>query len=224
MHGSRPSAAVAVLRDGTLTVHTHSQRVRDAARDRAPGRPVGKRVRLQHMAGSGCYGHNAADDAAADAAVLAMALAGRPVRMQWMREDEHVGAVRLRDGAKLKAGLAADGGVARREHALWSCSHGAPARRPARQPARRPAQRRRASPAGTGQRRAAELRRRPQRDPALRLPRPAHHHAFHPGDAGQGLGAARARRLRRRVRARGVVHRRAAHASGKRSGRVSAAP
>jgi CO/xanthine dehydrogenase Mo-binding subunit len=38
--------------------------------------------------GSGCYGHNGADDAAADAA-LASQLAGAPVRVQWSRADEH---------------------------------------------------------------------------------------------------------------------------------------
>ena len=46
-------------------------------------------VRCIHMEGSGCYGHNGADDVAADAALLARALPGRPVRVQWMREDEH---------------------------------------------------------------------------------------------------------------------------------------
>ena len=48
--------------------------------------------------GSGCYGHNGADDAGGDAALLARALPGRPVRVQWMREQEHtLGAVRSRD-------------------------------------------------------------------------------------------------------------------------------
>jgi CO/xanthine dehydrogenase Mo-binding subunit len=46
-------------------------------------------VRCIHMEGSGCYGHNGADDAGADAALLARALPGRPVRVQWMREEEH---------------------------------------------------------------------------------------------------------------------------------------
>jgi CO/xanthine dehydrogenase Mo-binding subunit len=41
------------------------------------------------MEGSGCYGHNGADDAGADAALLARAMPGRPVRVQWMREEEH---------------------------------------------------------------------------------------------------------------------------------------
>jgi CO/xanthine dehydrogenase Mo-binding subunit len=46
-------------------------------------------VRIVHMEGAGCYGHNAADDAGADAALLARAMPGRPVRVQWMREEEH---------------------------------------------------------------------------------------------------------------------------------------
>src|SRR5262249_45990189 len=41
-----------------------------------------------HADGAGCYGHNGADDVALDAALLARAVPGRPVRVQWMREDE----------------------------------------------------------------------------------------------------------------------------------------
>ena len=77
--------------DGVMTVWTHSQGVyplRGAIAEmlRACARSS---VRCIHMEGSGCYGHNGADDAGADAALLAMALPGRPVRVQWMREDEH---------------------------------------------------------------------------------------------------------------------------------------
>jgi hypothetical protein len=39
--------------------------------------------------GSGCYGHNGSDDAAADAALLSQAV-GKPVRLQWSRADERV--------------------------------------------------------------------------------------------------------------------------------------
>ena len=45
-------------------------------------------IHVIHAQGAGCYGHNGADDAATDAAILALALAPRPVRVQWMREDE----------------------------------------------------------------------------------------------------------------------------------------
>src|SRR5262249_12799358 len=48
-----------------------------------------ERVHCIHVEGSGCYGHNGADDAAADAALIAQALPGTPVRVQWMREQEH---------------------------------------------------------------------------------------------------------------------------------------
>jgi CO/xanthine dehydrogenase Mo-binding subunit len=45
-------------------------------------------IRVVYVEGAGCYGHNGADDAAADAALMSQ-LAGRPVRVQWMRQDEH---------------------------------------------------------------------------------------------------------------------------------------
>ena len=41
-----------------------------------------------HREGAGCYGHNGADDVALDAALVARATNGRPVKLQWMREDE----------------------------------------------------------------------------------------------------------------------------------------
>src|SRR6185437_7125982 len=47
-----------------------------------------ERVRLIYLDGSGCYGMNGHEDAAADAALLSQAI-GRPVRVQWSREDEH---------------------------------------------------------------------------------------------------------------------------------------
>jgi nicotinate dehydrogenase subunit B len=46
------------------------------------------KVRVIYVEGAGCYGHNGADDAAADAALMSQ-LVGRPVRVQWMRWDEH---------------------------------------------------------------------------------------------------------------------------------------
>jgi CO/xanthine dehydrogenase Mo-binding subunit len=91
MHGSiGTSCAVAHLQDGTMTVWTHAQGVFPLRGSLAPllGLPPDK-VHCIHVEGSGCYGHNAADDAAADAALLAQALPGRPVRVQWMREQEH---------------------------------------------------------------------------------------------------------------------------------------
>jgi nicotinate dehydrogenase subunit B len=91
MHASiGPSCAVGLLQDGLTTVWSHTQGaypLRDAIAEMLRSPP--DRVRVIHMEGSGCYGHNGADDAGADAALLAAALPGRPVRVQWMREDEH---------------------------------------------------------------------------------------------------------------------------------------
>ncbi len=46
-------------------------------------------VDITHVPGAGCYGHNGADDAAFEAALVAMALADTPVLLKWSREDEH---------------------------------------------------------------------------------------------------------------------------------------
>jgi CO/xanthine dehydrogenase Mo-binding subunit len=91
MHASiGPSCAVGLAQEGNLTLWTHSQGVyplRGAIAEMM-GMPV-ERVRCIHMEGAGCYGHNAADDVAADAALVASGFPGRPVKVQWMREEEH---------------------------------------------------------------------------------------------------------------------------------------
>ena len=85
-----PSAAVAQLIDGKLTVWSHSQGVYPlrAAIANVLGMPQDA-IRAIHMDGPGCYGHNGADDAALDAALLARAVPGRPVSLKWMRADEN---------------------------------------------------------------------------------------------------------------------------------------
>jgi CO/xanthine dehydrogenase Mo-binding subunit len=92
MHGSLgPSAAVARFSGGRLMVRTHSQgpEILRAA--------LAEVVRLQvadieviHEEGAGCYGHNGADDAALDAALVAMSLPGSTISLKWTRSDEHV--------------------------------------------------------------------------------------------------------------------------------------
>jgi nicotinate dehydrogenase subunit B len=84
-----PSCAVAEVTADRATIWTGSQsthrfRVTFA---RLLGLPQDK-VRLIYLDGSGCYGMNGHEDAAADAALLSRAV-GRPVRVQWSREDEH---------------------------------------------------------------------------------------------------------------------------------------
>src|SRR5262245_20207652 len=89
-HGSMgPSCAVAEFRDGKLNSWSASQATHDLRKQLAEmfGLPV-ENVRCIYLEGSGCYGRNGHEDAAADAALLAKAV-GRPVRVQWSRADEH---------------------------------------------------------------------------------------------------------------------------------------
>jgi nicotinate dehydrogenase subunit B len=84
-----PSCAVADVRAEEATIWTSSQATHKYRPHFAKilGLPPEK-VRLVYLDGAGCYGMNGHEDAAADAAILSRA-AGRPVRVQWMREDEH---------------------------------------------------------------------------------------------------------------------------------------
>jgi nicotinate dehydrogenase subunit B len=84
-----PSCGLAQYRDGRLTVWTHSQGVyplRDALARTLKFDPAG--ISVKHVQGPGCYGHNGADDAATDAAVIAFHRPGQPVRVRWRREEE----------------------------------------------------------------------------------------------------------------------------------------
>ncbi|WP_019996985.1 xanthine dehydrogenase family protein molybdopterin-binding subunit [Aureimonas ureilytica] len=126
MHGSiGPSCALAEFRDGQLTVWSHTQGVfpdRDAIAELT--RLPQSQVRVIHAEGAGCYGHNGADDAAADAALLALALPGRPVRLQWMREDEHgfepYGSAMISQHA---ARLSREGRITEWSTDVWSMPH-----------------------------------------------------------------------------------------------------
>jgi CO/xanthine dehydrogenase Mo-binding subunit len=125
-HGSiGPSCAVAQFTDGALTVWTHTQGVypdRQGIAEMLRMPPAS--VHLIHVEGSGCYGHNGADDAAADAALIARALPGRPVRVQWMREQEHAwepyGPAMV---TKLKASLDGSGKIADWNFEVFSNTH-----------------------------------------------------------------------------------------------------
>ena len=89
-HGSiGPSCAVAEIKDGKLTCWTASQGTHALRRQLAQMLEMKPEdVRTVYLDGAGCYGRNGHEDAAADAALLAR-LTGRPVRVQWTREDEH---------------------------------------------------------------------------------------------------------------------------------------
>ncbi len=84
-----PSCALAEFRDGHLTVRSHGQGMHPLRKNLAPvlGLPV-EAITAQHLHGAGCYGHNGADDAALDAALVAMRIPNRWIRLQWRREEE----------------------------------------------------------------------------------------------------------------------------------------
>ena len=122
-HGSiGPSCAIAQSVNDVMTVWTHTQGVypdRQGIAEMLRVPPAS--VRLIHVEGSGCYGHNGADDAAADAALIARELPGMPVRVQWMREQEHgwepFGPAMV---TKLKASLDASGAISAWNFEVWS--------------------------------------------------------------------------------------------------------
>jgi nicotinate dehydrogenase subunit B len=120
-HGSiGPSCAVASFADGKLNCWTASQATHDLRKQLAAMLRIDESaVRCLYIEGAGCYGRNGHEDAAADAALLARAV-GKPVRVQWMRADEHgwdpKGAPTLTD---LRAGLDHDGIVVAWESELF---------------------------------------------------------------------------------------------------------
>jgi len=119
-----PSCAVAELKDGKLAVWTHSQGVFPLRATLASALGLEPRdVRCIHAEGAGCYGHNGADDVAFDAAILARAVAGQPVRLQWMRDDEFKWEPYGPAMTMKVKGAVAGGRVVDWEYDVWSQSH-----------------------------------------------------------------------------------------------------
>ena len=125
-HGSiGPSCAVAQLKDGKYQVWTHTQGVFPLRNDLAKALRVKTAdVTCTHVEGSGCYGHNGADDVACDAALLARATQGRPVKLQWMRDDEFAwepyGSAMV---MKMQAQLDEAKNIVNWQHETWSHPH-----------------------------------------------------------------------------------------------------
>ena len=122
-----PSCAIAQWNGDRVHIWTHSQGVYLLRSDLALvlKLPV-ENITVEHMEGAGCYGHNAADDVALDAVLLAKAAGGRPVRVQWSREGEMSDAP---FGAAMAIEIAADldrhGDIVDWRHAIWSNGHAA---------------------------------------------------------------------------------------------------
>lgn len=126
-HGSiAPSCALALFRDGTLTVWSHAQGMHPLRANIAKtvGLPLDK-VACHHVQGAGCYGHNGADDASLDAALVALALPGQPIRLCW-RRDEEFGYEPLSSAMAVTVHAALDNSGRPTDWTteIWSAAHG----------------------------------------------------------------------------------------------------
>jgi len=126
LHGSiGPSCAIGLMQGDQMTIWSHTQGVFPdrAAIAELVAMPQAK-VRLIQVEGAGCYGHNGADDAAADAALLACAMPGVPIRVQWMREQEHMWEPYTPAMVtEIEAALDAKGRIVDWQYGVWSNTH-----------------------------------------------------------------------------------------------------
>jgi CO/xanthine dehydrogenase Mo-binding subunit len=120
-----PSCGIAQWTGDRVHVWTHSQGVYFLRADLALvlRLPV-ENITVEHMEGAGCYGHNAADDVALDAVLLAKAAGGQPVRVQWSRADEMSHApFGAAMAIEIEADLDAQGEIIDWRHSIWSNGH-----------------------------------------------------------------------------------------------------
>ncbi|NND33481.1 MAG: xanthine dehydrogenase family protein molybdopterin-binding subunit [Saprospiraceae bacterium] len=126
MHGSiGPACGIARFQDEMLQVWTHSQGVfpfRSALSSMLNLQE--ENIHVVGVPGAGCFGHNSADDAAADAAVIAKAMPGKYIRVQWSRSQEHqweaLGSAMRMD---IEAGLDSEGQISFWKASIYSDSH-----------------------------------------------------------------------------------------------------
>ena len=120
-----PSCAVAQWDGAQLHVWSHSQGIYNLRIDLALALALpAERIVVEHVEGAGCYGHNGADDAAFDAALLARAAAGRPVKLQWSRADELTWApFGPAMTVEIEADLDAAGAILAWRQDIWSNGH-----------------------------------------------------------------------------------------------------
>jgi len=122
-----PSCAMALWEGDHVHVWTHSQGVYLLRADLAIvlKLPV-ENIVVEHMEGAGCYGHNAADDVALDAVLLAKGAGGRPLRVQWSRHDEMSHApFGAAMAIEIEADLDAGNEIVGWRHTIWSNGHAA---------------------------------------------------------------------------------------------------
>lgn len=121
MHGSiGPSCAIADVAGQRATFWAGTQMPHQARRDMATllGIPVDG-VEVRWFEASGSYGRNGLEHVIADAAIMSQAV-GKPVRVQWMRWDEHGWEPKGPPIAQdLVGALDADGKVSAWRHHMW---------------------------------------------------------------------------------------------------------
>ncbi len=119
-----PSCAVADVKEDQITVwaSTPGPYPLSNALAQLLEVPVEK-IHLMHVEGAGSYGQNGSDDAAADAVLLSQAV-GRPVRVQWSRQDEFVWEPKAPAMVmELQGGLDERGNVVAWDYHVYSPSH-----------------------------------------------------------------------------------------------------
>jgi nicotinate dehydrogenase subunit B len=125
LHASMgPSCAVADVSNSQATIWSATQGAHQLRPTIAHLTGIASaNVRVIYIEAAGCYGHNAADDAAADAALLSQAV-GKPVRVQWMRYDEHawepLGPAMVME---VRGGLDTQGNVTAWDYQVWTPTH-----------------------------------------------------------------------------------------------------
>lgn len=126
-----PSCAVADVKEDQITVWASTPGPYPLSGALAQLLDVpAEKVHLIHVEGAGSYGQNGSDDAAADAVILSQAV-GRPVRVQWSREDEFVWEPKAPAMVmEVHGGLDTQGNVVAWDYHVWSPSHVARARSP----------------------------------------------------------------------------------------------
>ena len=120
-----PSSATALWDGSKLVVWSHAQGMYPLRGAIAHTLELQEQqVRCIHMESGGVYGHNGADDAACDAAAIAMQLPNRPVKLQWSRADEFTGEpYGSAMAVSTQAGLNSDGKIMEWTQDIWSCTH-----------------------------------------------------------------------------------------------------
>ncbi len=126
MHGAiGPSCAVAIFKEGKLQIWSHTQGVYPLRKTLADLLSLTEdNIKITGVPGSGCYGHNGADDVAAEAAILAIKNPEKHIRLQWTRADEHAwepyGSAMVME---LEGSLDATGKIENWKYNLWSDTH-----------------------------------------------------------------------------------------------------